>query len=152
MKIEISDESFRFIKALIKEIDNQDNRCTASPYFYVIREKKTRPAHFGCGDYIGYFYDGETFDKQDLMNTFELKSEDAFEEFIDSNDFEILDFTCSHEDAEMSNVFFTEKACHDHIENNHYHFRDPKSYVKHAWRNPEIQNIIKALREIANNK
>jgi len=152
MKIEISDESFEFVKRLINEIDSQDNRATADPYYYVIQGIKERVTAPGCGDDIVYVHDGQGFTKEDLMETFDLDTEGAFDDFITSNFTEEVEVTREHEDVPMSNVFFTEKACHRHIELNHYHYSDGRSYVKHAWRNPEVENIFKALREIAENK
>jgi len=152
MKIEISNESYEFVKNLIAEIDSQDNRMTANPYYYVIQEEKTRCVAPGCGDDVVYIHDGEGFSKEDMMDVFELETDEEFENFKDANYIEEVEIVREHDDAVQSNVFFTEKACHRHIELNHYHFRDPRSYVKHAWRNPEVEGIIKALREIAESK
>ena len=48
-----------------------------------------------------------------------------------------------------SNAFFTAKACKEHIEANHYHYNEPRDYLKHAWRNPEMELISNFLELIA---
>jgi len=151
MKVEISEKSFEFLKRLIKEIDEQDNRCTADPYYYVIQEEKTLVCAPGCGDEMYYIHDGEGRTKEELMENFDLISDGEFDDFICSNGVEEIEIEKKHDDATLSNVFFTEKACHKHIELNHYHFNKPRSYVKHAWRNPEVESIFKAIREIVKN-
>lgn len=49
------------------------------------------------------------------------------------------------ETCDRENCFLTEKACKEHIESNHYHYTDPKDYLNHAWRNPEMELISKFL-------
>lgn len=40
-------------------------------------------------------------------------------------------------------VFFTEAAAQQHIDENHYHYTDPSIYVVSAWRNPEMQALMR---------
>lgn len=153
MKIEISDESYEFLKNLISEIDTQDNRATASPYYYVVQERKERVIPFaspGSGDATLYFTEDGLVRSHELMDIYETKTEEEAIQKWGKNYPEeepvVLDYY--HDDAELSNVFFTEKAIKKHIEANHYHWREPRDYVKHAWRNPEMESLFKAVREI----
>lgn len=38
----------------------------------------------------------------------------------------------------MPGIFFTEKAAQKHIDENHYHYYNPRVYGVGAWRNPEL--------------
>lgn len=40
-------------------------------------------------------------------------------------------------------VFFTEKAAQEHIDENSYHYTKPTIYVVSAWRNPEMQALMR---------
>ncbi len=48
-----------------------------------------------------------------------------------------------------TNAFFTEKACRKHIEANYYHYNNPVSYLKHAFRNDEMKLVMKFLCELS---
>lgn len=45
-------------------------------------------------------------------------------------------------------MFLTEKAAREHLELNHYHYSaDAHTYCMCAWRSPEIERLVKILRE-----
>lgn len=46
-------------------------------------------------------------------------------------------------------IFFTAKACQEHIDANHYHYSNPKVYGVGAWRNPELQAVQQHLLALA---
>lgn len=85
------DEAKQFLSNLITEINNQDNRITASPYYYVVKGKGNKE----------------------------------------------------------TNIFFSEKACTEHMKANAHHYVGERSFVKHAWRNPEIENLFKAISSLS---
>ena len=64
------------------------------------------------------------------------------------------EYAFTHVD-EYHNVFFTEKGYKEHMELNahNYHSSDRKadSYVMHAFRNPEITGLLKAVKEVVDN-
>lgn len=45
--------------------------------------------------------------------------------------------------------FFTEQGCKNHIENNSYHYAKPRVYVVSAWRNYEMQALMRQTVNIA---
>jgi hypothetical protein len=49
-------------------------------------------------------------------------------------------------------VFFTEKACLDHIKVNSYHYNNPICYVIGAWRNEEMQTIMQDILKCTNDQ
>lgn len=153
MKVEIPEESFQFLKDLVAEIKSQSNRMTASPYFYVIQEKEIVVVPDGCGDKTMYLHcDGEFMNEEEVRDWADDQVLDIDELVSDHEEYltpyEVRDDRVT---KEHHNVFFTEKACHKHIEQNHYHFSAPRSYVRHAWRNPEMENLFKAINKIVEN-
>lgn len=163
-KIEISDESYEFVKNLINEIETQDNRSTAYPILYMIQVKERI---FGMSEdysteykWIDFGNDHEEFTdeelKLELIKYYDFSKSEV--DKLDNCELEEkieelhLDYTkVYYEDVERykHNIFFTEKAAKQHIKLNHYHYNSPQDYVIHAWRNPEVENIVKVLKEIA---
>lgn len=149
--IKLDSDKLQFVRELIGEIDSQDNRCTAVPYFYVIRTQETIAVPDGCGDEIRYLHcDGEMMTEAEVREWAEEPDKDI-DDIIDDSDgcltkYDIMKRMVT---PENHNVFFTEKACRKHIESNHYHFTLPQDYVRHAWRNPEMDQIFEVLRQIA---
>jgi hypothetical protein len=45
--------------------------------------------------------------------------------------------------------FLTEKAAEAHLKINGHHYREPRTYVEYANRNPEIENLVKFLKAVA---
>jgi hypothetical protein len=64
-------------------------------------------------------------------------------------DWRTVNVTTEHK---YQNTFFTAKACKEHIEQNDYHYREPKCYLNHAWRNPEMELVSKFLCELSGGK
>ena len=152
MKIEISEESYQFLKDLIHEIDTQDNRATANPILYTIHEKVERDRATGRGTVK--YYDGEEsiIDEDEvweLAKDHGLEDE-PFEDILEQLKLEPLDIETTWEVSSFNtNVFLTEKACRQHIRINGHNLNEPKIHVSHAFRNPEMEDLFKAIREIA---
>ena len=45
--------------------------------------------------------------------------------------------------------FLTEKAANAHLKINGHHYREPRTYVEYANRNPEIEGVVKFLKTMA---
>lgn len=46
------------------------------------------------------------------------------------------------------NTFFlTKEAAEKHIEINHYHYREPRTYAMTAWRSPEFERFLKLFKQ-----
>jgi len=149
-------KALNYLQSFMKKIAAQDNRATAFPYFYVVRTKRWLPTEEGCsfGD------DSET--KTVYTYIHDCHSEwESKEEYIQS----LIEDGVSAKEAAMkaeeeltehhmasiweeSNVFFTEEGYNEHLRQNKHNLREPHSYVKHAWRNPEIKELFEALSEI----
>lgn len=158
--IEISKETLDFLKELNNRIETQSSRCTAKPYFLVIKRIKWRVAHDDC-------YSGESkVVRVDHDNDY--LQFDNFEEYkqhcIDAHfneDFDLKKCEKDWEDLpsytmekyeEEDNVFLTDKGYEEHLQQNEHNIKhgcvEYYSYLKHAFRNPEMEGIFKAIKEI----
>lgn len=152
-------ESMIFIKQFMAEIKEQDNRCTALPYFYVIRSAKWIPSYRdGEGERETYCR------KDDYENHFSVTSdEEAIEEYKEANDDdekilnmcdeEILELIEEEYDRysevqtwEEHGCFFTESDAKSHLKLNNYHYsNNAHTYVKHCWRSPQMKKLFESL-------
>jgi hypothetical protein len=187
--IQITDETYEFLKDLAGKLKTQDNRMTANPRYYAIREKdKTYGFDLLYTDDYIYAYvdsDGETNIECDTL-------EEAFQAECEVEDIEKqkgetaigairrswLDYGLTHRiegevhplrdesDEEIlleflgwrkvgirhtqkfSNCFLTEEAANRHIEINRHNLKDPDTFLFHAYRNEELDMVIKAIIEI----
>ncbi|MFW5847294.1 MAG: hypothetical protein ACOCVF_00045 [bacterium] len=169
--IEVTDEMYEFLINLSREIKEQDNRATAMPYFFQVREIKEVAAHEGCGEerfysskyetelrtdddkvewikenidcFIGTMYEEEAKDVGVHTSTWDL---DTMLTELDFNKFYV------DTDYKYSNVFFTSKACDEHIRINKHNLKYPVNYLNHAYINEEMDMIFKFLLELTNNE
>lgn len=181
------EQGLEFLSKLVDKINNQDNRCTAMPYFYVIKTQKWRVAKEGYGhgetrtcrvDFDGDptpFYSKEEFVKWYLEHHNELTPPTPLDEFerTDPQAVECFSREAADYDANLSaptvkaeerweelkefeeekydeedNVFLTEEGYKEHVRlNGHNLGRKGEycSYVKHAFRNPEMENLLLAI-------
>ena len=168
--IKIPRETYRFLLELTQEIENQDNRATAAPYAYMIREEVDYEDEEGEttffnqeGESYNYeeleeaFRDDLADDEESVLKKLRYDSIDDFDpsdtcvlkEYADSQDYRELGISKEMRYSSYNpNCFLTEKAAKQHIKSNHYHFNKPQDYVIHLWRNPEMKNLLKAVFEI----
>lgn len=169
--IQVTDEMYDFLMSLSKEIKEQDNRATAMPYFFQVRETKEVPAHEGSGEevlysseyemelrtdndkvewikehkdyFIGTMYEEESKDVGVHTSTWDL---DSMLTELDFDKFYV------DTDYEYGNAFFTSKACDEHIRINRHNLKYPVNYLSHAYRNDEMEMIFKFLLGLTNNQ
>jgi hypothetical protein len=158
MQIELPDDVVKFMRDLAREIEMQDNRATASPYFYVVQSKDTMIAPDGYGDGDTQYYcsdrsEAHTKEQWAEIIAEENKEEEGEEGFnpVDLEDF--LDDECrafgTHYYDREENVFLTEKGYKQHMElnaHNYRYYKETYSYVKFAFRNPEMEGLLKAIK------
>ena len=166
--IQIPEDVYDKLMEVSLEMRTQDNRCTAPPHFFQIRERK-KVYDWGLnGEHQIFVCDELEIDSaEDLIEYYlDLKSdlsEDAEKKVIDEiRDLWERDFWFDLEDwAEENcpdlkrlsysweyvyhNSFFTAKACQDHIERKNYHYNQGTDYLNHGWRNPEMELIYNFL-------
>ena len=127
------------IAALIREINAQDNRATASPYYFIVQSKRwVDTVHGGEKEVVavdGHFYTLDEWIENDEGAT--RKSWEAEGPFW------------VREDWEDKGVFLTEKAALLFIRANSHHLNEPRTYVKHFWRNSQMETVMRALEEFS---
>lgn len=157
--IEVTDEMYEFLMNLSNELNTQDHRCTATPYFFQIQEKKKIPTAEGCGETV-WVCDGEIHlitDEDIKEAVFEYKEWDLeseedkkkFDKLYECEIEEVLEINYQKFDVTTENVytnaFLTEKACKQHIETNRHHYTKPQDFLTHAFRNPELEKVFEFL-------
>lgn len=160
--IEVTDEMYDALIVLSKEINEQDNRATAMPYFFQIQTKQRVPAVEGAGK-SAWHLDGGFLDDDDEINTaiYEYFEEEKpidevkkISEFEKDEILEKMGYTkiWYDYDEKYENAFLTAKACKEHIQANKHHYRQPNDFLTHAFRNPELELVYKFLCELTNGK
>lgn len=164
--IEITDEMHDFLIELSKELNTQDHRATAMPYFFQIQTKEQVAVPDGCGTEC-YHSDGSQIETEEEIRQaiYEYKDwtehgkncDKLYLEMADWEKEEILekagwqkgnyDFKDHYE-----NAFLTAKACKEHIRLNSYHYHKPVDYLSHAFRNPELEMVLKFICELTGGK
>lgn len=139
----------------------QSNRHTQFPLFVVV-EKLEVPKPEDCGEHTQYYsseypsltveqyeqferaQDDYTHDVDVVKDVLELIGVSEVND-IDLEDYRKVDYDIEDVVSDRAGVFFTEAACELHIRQNHYHYKQPRSYVISAWRNPEMVETMQML-------
>lgn len=170
-KIELSQEDFEFLQELSHELNTQTTDGNAQPVYWGVMETEEVGAPEGCGDPIIYMGDGETMELEEAVKYVEeeyLKDLDEAnqEEWadIDKNDMDdVVRFM--NENLDWHNVrivwykkqerisndtgaFLTKRACKEYIEKFHYNHCHPHTYAMTAYRNFELERLLKILKGI----
>lgn len=148
--IEISEEDLKFLQDLSREMRNQDNRATASPYYYVVQTTKTLPSDPNFSEekvWIDSYTMYKTYDE--IREDFGVTTDEEVEAIIDSQ----MDETAIQDVEEEHNVFLTLKGYEEHMKLNGHNYRAPFknnacSYIKHAYRNPEMKRLFEVIHNI----
>lgn len=171
----MTNDDLKFLSKLSEELRTQDNCGTADPYFFTIHTKQKVYTPDGCGDFYE-FHDSdrdyskeefieELFDYYDLkkgLNEYKVKSEMLNETDPDSilfiaeesfKDFDSEDYGIAYYNLEFSehrNVkspFLTRKSAEQHLQANAHHYsKDAFVYCNYAFRNPELERLVKILK------
>lgn len=156
--IKVSDEMYEFLINLSKELNTQDNRCTAMPYFFQIQTKEEVSVPEDSGTECWY-YDGSKIETEKEINSViydchdGLTAKKVIKKMSDYEKEEILKaagWQKAYYDYEKKyqNTFFTEKACKLHIKQNKHHYNNPIDYLSFAFRNIEMEMVMKFLCEL----
>ena len=147
---ELRAKNLKIIMDFLKEMGTQNNRFTASPFFYQIRTRKDVVAVDGSEDHYEYFVD-DTCEEEVYGDELE-EDEDKNEELSDDRDENEngkvkWTHTIPMQKAyEYKGMFLTESDAKQHLKLNHYHYSsDACTYVDHAWRAYGLEEFLKAL-------
>ena len=137
------DDKLNNIKAFLQEMATQDNRCTAAPYFYTIRD--TVRIYGVDSDYDS---DGCIFTDPDIddacFETYDeyLKCCEDDEDYKpkEEDDLQLTHFKYQYV---FKGMFLTESAAKKHLELNKHKYSDKAVvYVDHAFRSPELKQFF----------
>lgn len=138
--VQISKETFEFLKSLGKEVETQDNRSTAKPYFIALQVAEEYPSP-----------DGYDYDKTYYLDKHGNPPVDSIAEVLENDPEhsldEIKETNCRYV-WEVHNVFLTDRGYNEHLRLNRHNIRkESRSFMYHAFRNPEFDGIFKAIAE-----
>ncbi len=175
--IEVSDEMYDSLMELSKEMTSQDMLGTRMPHMFQIKTEKQVAAYPGCGYEVWVESDGEELSSDSEIREYISKyiyenDEDisrldddeaeklAKEKVADMDEWDIKSWLEEKEwwgvevttESKYENTFFTSKACQEHIDANHYHYKNPRVFLNHAWRNPEQELVSRFLCELSGGK
>ena len=169
--IKISDEDFMFLKDLQKELINQENDGNANPVYWGIMEDYEALCFEGEGEPRIPHDDGAyTLEElveaiNDDIDSFTL-AEKAEWKAINKNDLDsVMDFVNEYwnEDniigepywvetkqqlSRYAGAFLTKRAAKSYIEKYGYNHDNPRTYAMTAYRNFELDRLIKILKTI----
>ena len=150
--IQVTDQMYNFLMNLSRELNTQDHRATAMPYFFQVQTKHRIAVPAGCGT-EAWHYDGTFLETdEDIIDfIYSYNAEDLSKKKIkamsDHQRRQILKkigFRAVNFDYEnrLENSFLTEKACEEHIRINKHNLKHPQSFLSHAFRNPELEQVL----------
>ncbi len=163
---------YEFLMELSKELNAQDHRHTAMPYFVQIMTDKQVVACEGCGTEIWVNCDGDQLETEEeikeyitesLVNELSLSDKDAdlkYEEMVGEWEWKVEGWLESHDyrkvnvttEQRYENAFLTVKACKQNIKCNRHHYNNPKTYIQSAFRNPELEKVMEFICSISGGK
>lgn len=103
--VTISDEHLDFLKKLMTAVNTQDNRCTASPFYFCVRDMREVLTPEGCGEYSKYIDEEGSCIAHDLPGLRKYLAETYPEEIKDASVDVDLDLLDADMDAPEEDVF-----------------------------------------------
>lgn len=144
----------RELHDISKEMNKQDNRATQNVLFaiqslkatgnpddYEKMERADIDGHdeYLCDDCRKIYYDWEDGGNEEMPLWCENCDPGAYDYF-------------RYEFDLRPGVFFTQKAAQKHIDENHYHYNEPRIFGISSWRNEEMQEVQKFLSRLSSDK
>jgi hypothetical protein len=154
VKIEIPEDLYNALLVTAENMRKQDNRATASPYFFQIQETKSRLVPDGFGSPVWVDEDGDEYNSDEEVKQYLRDYSSLTEEKIDDLTDSELEYQLEKRGLRkyekesfntLSNVFFTEVAARNHIRVNGHNLDSPRDYISFGFRNPELENVVKLL-------
>jgi hypothetical protein len=175
--IEVTDEMYDSLMELSKEMTSQDMLGTRMPHMFQIETTKEVAAYEGNGTETWVDGDGSELRtdediKEYIINhhlendselfyldgdeavceatfLFDQMDEGDIEAWLEEHGYRRVEVTTI---KKYENTFFTAKACKLHISKNGYHYDNPRCYLNHAFRNPEMELVSTFLCELSGGK
>lgn len=147
MKKTYSDKSQaeEFLTEFMMRLNGQDNRSTATPYYFVVQ---SLDRVLDQDEWIWVNEEGGEIDSCDVSaEELEERGYDNFEDYAEG---ELDKYYSKLEYVDRQGPFLSLEAAENHIESNDYHYNEPRTYCKGAWRNPELELLLKSVGELIN--
>jgi hypothetical protein len=80
-------------------------------------------------------------------NEYSINNISEIKDFLDeyaSGQYSVC-FYKDREEIAQDTMFLTLRECKEHIEANHYHYKNPHSYAMTAWRSPQVKRLYEIL-------
>jgi hypothetical protein len=169
MKIEVSEEDYKFLKDLQNELNTQETDGNAQPVYWQVIETKEVGVPDGCGEPRIYMGDGvcgtkeEAIDRiNETIGEYSEETQKDWQELYKSMQLIILfarnslfweDWRIVYVDkdnrlTENTGAFFTKRACRNYIDNNRHNLENPHTYAMTALHNKEFERVVNILRTI----
>ena len=169
-KIEVSQEDYEFLKELQHELNTQETDCQADPIYWSVMEKREVLTLSSDGEPRVPFDDGAyTLEElielvKENIEDYDQQIQDEWKEMDKEDIEEVACFACDRlefdniyydniyyvrdEDhiSTFSGAFLTKRACQQHIEGNKHHYDRPRTYANTAYRNYELERLLKILK------
>ncbi len=168
------EEMRQWLIEFMHRINTQDNRGTATPYYYQVRKPVRK---YGIADGFETGWEWKTLDDHDTLDDDEIR--DLLGELLEEEDEDLLaamvadeiehedvkDFTpddfelladvigiekVNYRDVhEKEGFFLTEEAVMHHIETNQHNLpKGTDTYLDHAYRNPELKKLLACVGQL----
>lgn len=167
-------DDVKFLKALQKEMKEQENDGQAAPRFWSIMDYKQVPTSedhaddvilydsddcqtIDIGEYVNDIIDFEgdrhlEFDaeqRSELSEVYQFDTPEEIFEWIRENDDESRYYPVFQQEISFiayNTCFFTRDEARQHLENNRHHYSDKAhTFAMTAWRAPKMERLIKIL-------
>lgn len=155
-------EDIDFLKELQNELKTQDNDSQASPRFWVVAENNREygiesgyaDGEIACGadedswetvdEFIAFLIENGYLSEDQIDKKYDYDFKEIIE-MLDDSDFYTCGYRNNYDVVAPDTMFITKRSCKQHIELNHYHYKEPHTYAMTAWRNPEFERVLKIL-------
>lgn len=163
-------EDIEFLQGLQAKLNVADNDSSmndnqANPRFWVVMEKELVESNDGLTyikdedniwslDYYVETINEEvedfgTDEAKETWNEIDKNDPDAVCDFVNTNLYkEVMTVYLEERDRVVPNTLFLSKdAAQEHIRQNTYHYRNPRTYAMTAWRSPELERFMRLFKE-----
>lgn len=170
-KVEISQEALEFLKDLQHELCTQTNDGNADPVFWGIIEDEEVAVPYGCGDDEKISYDDGAWDIDDAISAVdecimeypielrelwkEVDKTDIYEIFDFMKDklewnnvYAVYDFKIKNKLCRFTGAFLTKREATRYVKTYAYNHNNPRTYAMTAYRNFELERLLKILKTI----
>lgn len=159
----LSEKNIEFLKDLQHELNTQENDGNAEPLYWGIIEDVKKPCYDGCGDGFFAVYEGEPYEEENIDSLKEsLIDSDTDEELLQeiekattlrelydlfSDEIDLYEYESTYEVINSTGAFLTKREAKRYTETYYYNHKNARTYALTAYRNFELEELLKILKE-----